>query len=325
MRYILPLLALAVSGFGQAAPSITAITNAALPALDAHLPTRLKPRSLATIFGSNLANSTASSIPPWPKSLGGTELHLVPLFTGCGTPNPPVGVSCELIADLTYVSSTQINFVTPDVLAAAYGQNELLLKVVIVRDGLRFDSLLSFYITPVGDFVLFQVGFDCEFSLSLAHPETCGYSVSPGNNRVPIGAVTDASGRLITSQNPIHQGESISMWATGIGVLTLNPASGLLQQNNPAKITFGIMQPGLFNLNWKSPMPSWAGESPQFVGLDQINILFPPCTGLAATTEQRYNLFISFQAPSADKNLGIGFAELYMPFIISSGEPTCQF
>ena len=34
---------------------------------------------------------------------------------------------------------------------------------------------------------------------------------------------------------------------------------------------------------------------------------------------------MSFQASSADKNLGIGFATLYMPFIISPGEATCQF
>jgi|GEM_PF-4091067 hypothetical protein len=325
MRYILFLLALVAVAFGQTAPSIAAITNAAIPALDAHLPTRVKPRSLATIFGNNLATSAVSTVPPWQKSLGGTEVHLVPLFTGCGTANPPAGLSCELIADLLYVSPTQINFLVPDVSAAAYGQSELLLKVVLVRDGLRFDGLLSFYLTPVGDFVLFQVGFDCEFSLSLAHPETCGYSLSPGNNRVPLGAVTDASGRLVTSQNPLHQGEPISLWATGIGLLTLNPTSSLLEQSKPAKITFGIMQPGLSKLNWTSPTPSWAGESPQFVGLDQINIVVPPCTGSAATSEQRYELFINFQAPSADKNLGIGFAELNIPFIVSPGEPTCQF
>ena len=314
-----------VSGFGQAAPSITAITNAALPNLDAHLPTRLKPRSMATIFGNNLADSVVSSIPPWPKSSGGTEVHLIPLFTTCGIANPPAGVSCDLVADLVYVSPTQINFVVPDVLALAYGQNELLLKVVFVRNGLRFDSLLSFYLTPVGDFVLFQVGFDCEFSLSLEHPETCGYSLSSGANRVPIGAVTDGSGILITSQHPIHQGQFIVLWATGVGVVTLNPASGLLQQNNPSKITFGVMQPGIFNSTWMSSMPVWAGESPQFVGLDQINVFFPTCAGSPAITEQRYDLFITFQAPSADKNLGIGFAELYMPFIISPGEHTCQF
>ena len=40
--------------------------------------------------------------------------------------------------------------------------------------------------------------------------------------------------------------------------------------------------------------PVWAGESPQFVGLDQINLNFPKCIGTVATVEQRYDAFIGF-------------------------------
>ena len=99
------------------------------------------------------------------------------------------------------------------------------------------------------------------------------------------------------------------------------------QQSTPGKMTFGVLQPkpsggfSIFNLNWTGQTPLWAGESPQFVGLDQINVNFPTCTGAAATAEQRYDLVMSFQSPAADPNLGIGFAELYMPLIISPGEP----
>ena len=106
---------------------------------------------------------------------------------------------------------------------------------MLIRDGVRFDTHATFYVSPSGDFALFQVGYDCDFSLSLTHPETCGYSLSSGQYRVPIGAVTDASGNLITSQNPIHQGQVIVLWATGLGALSLDPATGLLQLRIPAK------------------------------------------------------------------------------------------
>ena len=242
MPYSLLSFALVVAAFGQTTPSVTAITNAALPGMDAHLPTTLKARSMATIFGSNLSSSTASTPPPWVTTLGGVEIHLVPLYTACETTNPPASMSCELVADLIYVSPTQINFIVPEVSPSDYGQQELALKVVFVKDGIRSDGLLSFYVSPSGDFVVFQVGYDCDYSLSLTYAETCGYSQVSGQNRVPIGAATDVTGILITSQNPIHQGQVLSLWATGLGPLTLNSTSGLLQQTIPSPFTFGVAQ-----------------------------------------------------------------------------------
>jgi uncharacterized protein (TIGR03437 family) len=107
MRNIFSLLALAVLAFGQGAPSITNVTNAAIPSLD-YPPESisLAPRSMATIFGSNMADFTASSISPWPFSAGGTEVHLAD--------DTCFDSSCDLIAGLIYVSPTQINFLVPD-------------------------------------------------------------------------------------------------------------------------------------------------------------------------------------------------------------------
>ena len=140
-------------------------------------------------------------------------------------------LSCELVADLLYVSPTQINFLVPDVSAAAYGQQALLLDAVLIRDGALFDTQVTVYVSPGGDFAVFQVGYDCDFSLSVTYPEACGYSPSSGQNRVPIGAVTDASGNLITSLNPIHQGQLIVLWATGLGALTLDSGTGEIARN----------------------------------------------------------------------------------------------
>jgi hypothetical protein len=77
MRYILSL-ALAVSAFGQVAPTITNVTNAAIPTLNAPPSSvHLAPRSMATIFGVNLADTPISAAPPWEQLLGGIEVHLV--------------------------------------------------------------------------------------------------------------------------------------------------------------------------------------------------------------------------------------------------------
>jgi uncharacterized protein (TIGR03437 family) len=108
-------------------------------------------------------------------------------------------------------------------------------------------------------------------------------------HRGALGAVTDTNGRLITAQNPVHQGEMISLWATGLGELSKNAATGLLQQGNPLSVGFGVAQngkdvpttigsgmEGQYGL-FESKAAQWSGESPQFVGLNQINVAFPTC------------------------------------------------
>src|ERR1035437_7008294 len=110
MRPILLLFAAAVVAVGQTTPTITQITNAALPTLDQRVPVRLQPRSMATIFGTHLAPTTASTTPPWVTSLGGIELHFMPLYLGCGSSRPPQA-SCDITASLIYVDrkSTRLN------------------------------------------------------------------------------------------------------------------------------------------------------------------------------------------------------------------------
>ena len=248
---VLLVLVCAPTVRGQA-PSITSVTNAALPGVDSG---GLKPRSIATIFGSSLADSPVSTAPPWQTQLGGVEVHLVvlPWFTsGVETQCATTDLPCELVADLLYVSPTQINFLVPDVSVSAYakGLTALQVRIVLIRDGVRFDSydfgslsaFASFFLNPSSDLAVFQAGWDCDFSLSPSEPQACGFSQSPGGQgyRVLIGAVTDASGSLITSQNPVHQGQPIVLWATGLGPLSTDGVTGLLEQKSPANVTFGV-------------------------------------------------------------------------------------
>jgi uncharacterized protein (TIGR03437 family) len=338
MRYILSLLALTTSAFAQVAPSIANVTNAALPALD--LPPSsisLAPRSMATIWGTNLADTTVSSVSPWSSFLGGTEVHLAN--------DTCFDFSCDLIANLIYVSPTQINFLVPDNGSTSCKNcTPTAYRIVLVRDGQRVDNRSYILGGPgrliidpfdIADYnVVFQVGYDCLFSYSLSDPASCGLSWSQGQHRAPLGAITDAvSGQLISSQAPVHQGQLITLWMTALyGGVTLDNKTGLLQQATPVPVGLGVAQSGKdipatigsgfsgpFG-TFMSPAPLWAGESPQFVGLDQVNVAFPTCPNAPATTEKRYDAFLTYTSINTSTTVRI-----YVPFIVRAGDPDCHW
>jgi len=184
-----------------------------------------------------------------------------------------------------------------------------------------------------GGFVVFGQGYDCLFSFSITDPSACGLSWSSGLHRAAVGAITDLSGHLLSSKNPVYQGQDIVMWATGLGGLPRNGTTGLLQQSNPLSVGFGVSQNG-------TDLPStigsgfdgdfgtfqtrhalWAGESPEFVGLEQINITFPMCaTQTKATVEKRYDAFMIFESIESGTP-----TRIYLPFIVRPGDPDCQW
>ena len=266
---------------------------------------------MATIFGTNLADTTLSTTSPGSTLLGGTEVHLAD--------DTCFDSSCDLIANLIYVSPTQINFLVPDNGSTSCKNCTLTAyRIVFMRDGQRIDNRSYILGGPgrliidpldIADYnVVFQVGYDCLFSYSLSNPASCGLSWSQGQDRVLTGAITDAlSGQLVSSQAPIHQGQVITLWMTGLyGGVTLNNVTGLMTANTPAPVAFGVAQLGKdiaatvgfgFDgplVTFMSPMPVWAGESPQFVGLDQVNVAFPTCTNdPPAINEKRYDAFLT--------------------------------
>jgi hypothetical protein len=376
---------LAVSSPSSPLPNIVNVTNAAIPALDEPPATITLPfRSMATIFGTGLADYTASSVSPWAPTLGGTEVHLA--ADSCSE------ASCDLIASLIYVSPTQINFLVPDdgesyqdlsttscpsaTLEISPSETSWEIdcnyRVVFVRDGERIDNqsyLLggpgrlviassgdtqnnpdAFQVGEGGDYdVVFEVGYDCLFSYSLTDPSGCGLSWAQGQNRAPLGAITDAaSGTLISSNAPVHQGQAITLWMTGLyGGVTLNNLTGLMTSITPTPIGFGVAQLGQDEMStlmcpgtqqncyygspllgfvgaFMTPMPIWAGESSQFVGLDQVNVAFPTCTTASlATTEKRYDAFLPYNLYGP--NGPVAVVRIYLPFVVRQGDPDCQF
>lgn len=336
---VFPIFALAFVALAQTTepPNISNVTNAALPSLD-YPPASLTvtPRSMATIFGTNLADTTVSIAPPWQATLGGTEVHLAS--------DTCFDASCDLIAGLIYASPTQINFVVPSVSTSAPSASY---RIVLVRNGQRLDNrsymlggpgrvTLDAYSNGNAD-VVFQVGYDCLFSYSQSASVPCGLSWSAGQYRAPLGAVTDAaSGKLISSQNPVHQGQIISLWVTGLyGDLEVNAGTGLLEQwPAPLPVNFGVAKLGSdvsnvvdFGLTgpygqfgvFQTGVPLWAGESPQYVGMDQINVAFPICSSKSpAGVEHRYDAFMQYTNPGSSTQ-----ARIYLPFLVRPGDPEC--
>lgn len=363
LRYNMFSLALVAAAFGQAVPTITNVTNAAIPELDLPPATiSLAPRSMATIFGTNLADTIASSVSPWSNTLGGTEIHLAD--DSC------FDSSCDLVAPLIYVSPTQVNFLVPDDRSASCHQSpttcqtSAAYRIVFVRDGQRIDNQTyisggpgrliitsaagntNFQVGQGGDGdVVFQVGYDCLYSYSLLDPASCGLSWSQGQYREPLGAVTDAiSGQLVSSKAPVHQGQLITLWMTGLySGVTLNTKTGLMTANTITPIGFGVAQLGQDRMNtlecpslqcaggfgfvgaFMTPLPLWAGESSQFVGLDQVNVAFPTCANApVATTEKRYDAFITYN--TFDTNgIAVSALRIYVPFVVRANDPGCQW
>lgn len=127
------------------------------------------------------------------------------------------GVACPLY----YVSPTQINLLAP----RAAGGNE----IVVQKVGARSEPL--------------------KITLSAAAPGLFTFTFEPGG---PAAAI-HAGGRPISAQDPARRGESIMLFATGLGPTP---------------------QP-LVRIGGLNAAVSYAGPAPGFPGLDQINVTVP--------------------------------------------------
>jgi hypothetical protein len=75
-----------------------------------------------------------------------------------------------------------------------------------------------------------------------------------------------------------------------------------------------------------TPLPLWAGKSPEFVGLDQINVAFPICTTASpVTTEKRYDAFLPYNIYDPTLGTPVAVVRIYLPFVVRQGDPDCQF
>jgi uncharacterized protein (TIGR03437 family) len=147
---------------------------------------------------------------------------------------------------LVYVSGTQINLLVPNLIAGANT------SVTVVRETTR----------------------------SAAAPAVV-VAVAPGMFEIVLGAerrgaITNIAGALVTAGAPATPGQVLSMYLTGLGASDPAPGSpGLLTSRvRPQVIVDG-----------RAAEVQFAGPSPSFPGLDQINFVVPPATAGAREVE----------------------------------------
>jgi uncharacterized protein (TIGR03437 family) len=198
----------------------------------------LAPNAIATIYGMNLSWTT--------HAVTAADLN------GGTLPTSLDGVSVYvqgLLSNLLYVSPTQINFLIPYELTAPTVQ------VLVARQGIAGPF------GPTGaPSVIIQLGTTAP-----------GFFEWDGNHAV----AQHANGTLITSTAPAQAGEIIVLYATGLGRTVPDSNSGSIP-TRAATILYASKMLMLLN---GIPQPQaniyYAGVTPGFAGLYQINFRLP--------------------------------------------------
>jgi uncharacterized protein (TIGR03437 family) len=226
----------------QGAPVYTAasIVNAADNRSD-----KLAPNTIGTIYGANLACSTA----------GLTTGDLVPTN---------LGEAAVIIhgqpAGLFYVSPTQINFLVPPIFEP--GPVEVYVTVLTLHGPI---IQLTLALAAPG---LFQLA-----------PGTCQL---PSGVSLQCAVATLADGTVLTpASSPAKPGDIVVLWATGLGPTEgLQPDNDL---QVPTVAEWLVPSANIeVLLDGVAVAPSaidYAGVAPGFAGLYQINLTLPKSTG----------------------------------------------
>jgi uncharacterized protein (TIGR03437 family) len=205
---------------------------------------------IASIFGSNLAAGTlAAGALPLPQTLGATSVTMN-------------GTKCGLF----FVSSTQINFQVPWEL-----QTSPTASLIVTAEGGPSTSITI----PISSAApgIFTVG---------------GVSGAPNQGAIQIanganaGAFAATAGSIPgVNSSPATAGQFITIYASGLGQVTNTPADGTAAGTGSSlSVVSGQVSVSIGGVNIPSSTPGFfAGLSPGFVGLYQVNVPVPSGLG----------------------------------------------
>src|SRR5262249_50889771 len=206
------------------------------------------PGSIAAIYGANLAPGAAAagSLANLPVSLGGISLHVRD------------SLGADRLAQLFFVSPTQVNFLVPD--ATAEG-----LAAVNIDDG-RLPFVEDLRATVIQ--MLAPAFFTADGSGAGVAAATA-VRVLPNNMEIPVPVFSCANGRCNTvpidlSQGPVY----LSRYGTGFRHRTANP--------------HGVPLAGC-QIQKQIPFATYAGPQALLPGLDQLNLRLPQVSGTGET------------------------------------------
>ncbi|MGD0774625.1 MAG: hypothetical protein ABSC05_17570 [Candidatus Solibacter sp.] len=116
-------------------------------------------------------------------------------------------------------------------------------------------------------------GISDNFNFSILSAAPSVFRTGAAGPETGLATITRAdNGEFITPTNPVHPGDSIVIWATGLGVTSPPVGSGMSAPSNPlaSAVNQPVVQLGGVALN-----VGYAGLVPGSVGLDQINATVP--------------------------------------------------
>jgi uncharacterized protein (TIGR03437 family) len=191
--------------------------------------------SIVAIFGNNLATGTAQSGgPPLPTNLGGVQVK----FNGVATP-------------LFYVSPTQINVQGPWEVAG-FGA----LSAQVIVNGVASSSPIVASV-PASPAI---------FTMDQSGSGQAAAVLNTGQASAPSGSFPGLT-------QPAQPGDFLTIYATGLGLVTNTPPSGSPGLANPLSETTTVP---LVTIGGAPATVTYSGLAPGFVGLYQINVLVPP-------------------------------------------------
>jgi uncharacterized protein (TIGR03437 family) len=204
------------------------------------------PGMIATIFGTGLTRgvsgvATASSA-PLPYSINGTSVLVN-------------GVPAPIFAVANVNGQEQINFQVPwEVQGLSVPYTIPAVSIVVVNNGAVSPAMHAFF-----------------------HGTFPAIITSDGKQAVAVHS--DYS--LVTSQNPAHSGEAITLYGTGFGPVTPLPTTGAPAGSSPPS----TMNPApSVTINAHNSTVQFAGLSPGLVGLYQFNVVVPDQVGIGNLT-----------------------------------------
>jgi trimeric autotransporter adhesin len=224
--------------------SLAGITSAAVAASF----TALAPGSVISIYGNRLAESTAQAQTlPLPPKLVDTQVFVA------GT--SPEGVSTGLIdLPLYYVSQTQVNAMVP------YEVNVNTSLQLLVQRGTTFSL-------PV------------QVNMAQAQPAVFSSGGVPGSaGLIFVFPVGGGPPHLASPSAPAHAGDTIVLYCTGLGAVNPVVTDGAA----PGKQLSNTVAAAQLTVGGQSAHVSFAGLTPGFAGLYQVNAVVPSGTGTGA-------------------------------------------
>jgi uncharacterized protein (TIGR03437 family) len=227
-----------VSGFhvefdGRARPRPTISAGGVVNAGSHQAGKGLAPGSYVEIYGSGLSETTSiASTPYLPVSLAGVSVSFD--VTGISVPG-----------HVYFVTPGQVDVQIPWELQ---GQTSAVMKV------------------SVGE------SQSAVYTVSLVKASPAAFEIQDSVNGRLVAAALDANNQVITTANPAHRNQTISLYVNGLGAVNHTPASG--DPTPSQQLTTTAVNPTV-TIGGVNAQVGFSGLSPSSIGLYQINVTVP--------------------------------------------------